>query len=65
MLVASSERAADVLGWRPARPSLAEMVGSAWALAAIPPGRLPRVGRQVEPSHPWVESSPGWPVDGG
>lgn len=31
VLVASASRAADVLGWRPTRPSLEEMVGSAWA----------------------------------
>jgi UDP-glucose 4-epimerase len=31
VLVASADRAADVLGWRPARPSLEEMIGSAWA----------------------------------
>lgn len=31
VLVASSTRAAEVLGWRPARPTLEEMVGSAWA----------------------------------
>ena len=31
VLVASATRAADVLGWRPRRPSLDEMVGSAWA----------------------------------
>jgi UDP-glucose 4-epimerase len=30
VLVASAERAADVLGWRPQRRSLEEMVGSAW-----------------------------------
>jgi UDP-glucose 4-epimerase len=30
-LVAAADRAADVLGWRPRRPSLEEMVGSAWA----------------------------------
>jgi UDP-glucose 4-epimerase len=30
VLVASAERAATVLGWRPERPSLDEMVGSAW-----------------------------------
>jgi UDP-glucose 4-epimerase len=29
--VASASRAAEVLGWRPAKPSLDEMVGSAWA----------------------------------
>jgi UDP-glucose 4-epimerase len=31
VLVASAERANAVLGWRPQRPSLDEMVGSAWA----------------------------------
>jgi UDP-glucose 4-epimerase len=31
VLVASADRAADVLGWRPARPSMEEMIGSAWA----------------------------------
>jgi UDP-glucose 4-epimerase len=31
VLVASASRAAEVLGWRPTRPSLDEMVGSAWA----------------------------------
>jgi UDP-glucose 4-epimerase len=31
VLVARATRAAEVLGWRPERPSLAEMVGSAWA----------------------------------
>ncbi len=31
VLVALAERAEQVLGWRPARPSLEEMVGSAWA----------------------------------
>jgi UDP-glucose 4-epimerase len=30
-LVASAGRAAEILGWRPQRPTLAEMVGSAWA----------------------------------
>ena len=30
VLVASAGRAADMLGWRPARPSLDEMVRSAW-----------------------------------
>jgi UDP-glucose 4-epimerase len=30
VLVASSARAAEVLGWRPARPTLDAMVGSAW-----------------------------------
>jgi UDP-glucose 4-epimerase len=29
-LVASAERAFDALGWRPSRPSLEEIVGSAW-----------------------------------
>jgi UDP-glucose 4-epimerase len=31
VLVASAVRAAEVLGWRPQRPSLEEMIGSAWA----------------------------------
>jgi UDP-glucose 4-epimerase len=31
VLVAAAERAASVLGWRPQRPNLEEMVGSAWA----------------------------------
>ena len=31
VLVARSTRAADLLGWRPARPGLDEMVGTAWA----------------------------------
>ena len=31
VLVARSTRAEEVLGWHPARPSLEEMVGSAWA----------------------------------
>jgi UDP-glucose 4-epimerase len=30
VLVASAERAAEVLGWRPQRRSLEEMIGSAW-----------------------------------
>ena len=31
VLVARAERAAEILDWRPTRPSLEEMVGSAWA----------------------------------
>ena len=38
VLVASSERAASVLGWRPQRPTLEEMVGSAWAWRRAHPG---------------------------
>jgi UDP-glucose 4-epimerase len=38
VLVARSERALEVLGWRPARPSLKEMVGSAWAWRRSHPG---------------------------
>jgi UDP-glucose 4-epimerase len=38
VLVARSDRAADVLGWRPARPSLEEIVGSAWAWRQSHPG---------------------------
>ena len=38
ILVARSERALEVLGWRPAKPSLEEMVGSAWAWRLSHPG---------------------------
>jgi UDP-glucose 4-epimerase len=31
VLVARADRAADILGWRPMRPSIEEMVSSAWA----------------------------------
>ena len=31
ILVASAARAAEVLGWRPQRPSIEEIIGSAWA----------------------------------
>jgi UDP-glucose 4-epimerase len=41
VLVARSTRAADVFGWRPARPSLDEMVGSAWAWRRSHPGGYP------------------------
>ena len=37
-LVASADRAAEVLGWRPQRPTLREMVGSAWAWRRAHPG---------------------------
>jgi UDP-glucose 4-epimerase len=37
VLVASAERAAAKLGWRPQRPSLDEMVGSAWAWRQVHP----------------------------
>ena len=37
-LVASATRAADVLHWRPQRPSLEEMVRSAWAWRQTHPG---------------------------
>ena len=38
VLVASAARAAEVLGWRPERPSLEEMIGSAWAWRQRHPG---------------------------
>jgi UDP-glucose 4-epimerase len=41
VLVASAERAAERLGWRPARPSLEEMIGSAWAWRRAHPGGYP------------------------
>ena len=31
VLVATNQRAAEVLGWRPTRSTLEEMIGSAWA----------------------------------
>ena len=37
-LVASADRAAEVLGWRPQRPTLDEIVGSAWAWRQAHPG---------------------------
>jgi UDP-glucose 4-epimerase len=41
VLVARSTRAADVLGWRPARPTLDEIVGSAWRWRQAWPGGYP------------------------
>ena len=41
VLVARSERALEVLGWRPGKPSLKEMVGSAWAWRGSHPGGYP------------------------
>ena len=38
VLVARATRAAEVLGWRPTRPTLAEIVGSAWAWRRSHPG---------------------------
>jgi len=38
VLVASSVRAAEILGWRAARPTLEDMVGSAWAWRSAHPG---------------------------
>ena len=41
ILVARSTRAADLLGWRPAHPTLEEMVGSAWAWRRSHPDGYP------------------------
>ena len=41
VLVAAADRAAQVLGWRTHRPSLEEMVGSAWAWRQAHPGGYP------------------------
>jgi UDP-glucose 4-epimerase len=41
VLVARSTRAVDILGWRPARPTLGAMVGSAWAWRRSHPGGYP------------------------
>jgi UDP-glucose 4-epimerase len=38
VLVASADRAAEILGWRPNRPSIDDMVGSAWAWRLSHPG---------------------------
>ncbi|HUG48451.1 MAG TPA: UDP-glucose 4-epimerase GalE [Candidatus Limnocylindria bacterium] len=38
VLVASNQRAAEVLGWRPRRGSLEEMIGSAWSWHQRHPG---------------------------
>jgi UDP-glucose 4-epimerase len=40
-LVARSTRATDILGWRPQRPTLLEMVGSAWRWRQANPGGYP------------------------
>ena len=44
----SAALAAEVLGWRPQRPALDEMVGSAWAWRQRAPGRLPRTDRSTQ-----------------
>ncbi len=41
VLVARSTRAAEVLGWRATRPTLAEMVGSAWTWRQTHPSGYP------------------------
>jgi UDP-glucose 4-epimerase len=41
VLVAAADRAAEVLGWRPQRPTLEEMVGSAWAWRVAHPEGYP------------------------
>jgi UDP-glucose 4-epimerase len=41
VLVARSTRAAEILGWRPSRPSLEDMVGSAWRWRQANPGGYP------------------------
>jgi UDP-glucose 4-epimerase len=41
VLVASAERAAEILGWRPARPSLVSMVSSAWLWRQTHPDGYP------------------------
>jgi UDP-glucose-4-epimerase GalE len=40
-LVASADRAAEILGWGPQRPTLNEIVGSAWAWRQRHPGGYP------------------------
>jgi UDP-glucose 4-epimerase len=41
VLVASSRRAEELLGWRPRRPTLAQMIGSAWAWRQANPDGYP------------------------
>ena len=48
VLVARSTRAAEVLGWHAARPSLDEMIGSAWAWRRAHPGGYPGLIRRPE-----------------
>lgn len=38
VLVATADRAAEILGWRPANPTLEAMIGSAWAWRQAHPG---------------------------
>jgi UDP-glucose 4-epimerase len=38
VLVASSARAAEMLGWRPVHVDLEEIIGSAWAWRKANPG---------------------------
>ena len=38
VLVARASRVAEILGWHPSRPSLDEMVGSAWVWRMANPG---------------------------
>lgn len=38
VLIASNQRARDLLGWQPTRGSLTEMIGSAWRLVENEPG---------------------------
>ena len=56
VLVAAADRAAAVLGWRPQRPALEEMVGSAWAWRVAHPDGLPGLTRR------WC--APGAPAPG-
>jgi len=41
ILVASADRAREILGWTPGQGSLAEMIGSAWAWRQAHPGGYP------------------------
>ncbi|HEU0236404.1 MAG TPA: UDP-glucose 4-epimerase GalE [Candidatus Limnocylindrales bacterium] len=41
VLVASADRAGELLGWRPRRPDLAEMIASAWSWRLTHPGGYP------------------------
>jgi UDP-glucose 4-epimerase len=47
VLVAAIDRAAEVLGWRPKRSTLDEMIGSAWAWRQAHPAGYGEGGSQA------------------
>ena len=59
VLVARADRALEVLGWRPAHPSLEEIVGSAWAWRLAHPDGYSRLTGQEEAPRPACMSRQG------